>query len=180
MTCIAAFRFKNDTILAGDKMGSDTITGASMKKPKVFKNFDFMIGYEDSFRLGQILQFNWFPPERKVDQSTDDYLYVDVVKSLKECFDLVGYGDSDRGEFGTFIICYEDRIIEVQSDLSFLEPEQDIICLGSGAYHAIGAIQALMGYEKTPEAILKKAFKIVASHVISVSDKFDIIKASDE
>jgi ATP-dependent protease HslVU (ClpYQ) peptidase subunit len=179
MTCIVAFRYKKDTIIAGDKMGSDTITGSVMKKPKVFRNYDFLIGYEDSFRLGQILQFNWFPPERKMEQDIDSYLYVDVVRSLKECFEMEGYGEEGKSEFGTFILCYEDRIIEVQSDLSFLEPEQDIVCLGSGGYHAVGAIEALLDYEKNPETILKKAFKIVSDNVVSVSSKFDFIKASD-
>jgi len=174
MTCIVAFRNKEkNIILAGDKMGSDSFTSMISKVPKVFTNDDFAIGYTSSFRMGQLLQHVWLPPQRKVDQSTDNYLYSDVTASLRKMFKENGFGDDDTNEFGNFIMIYEDRILEMQDEMSFLEHETDIVSVGAGCYHATAAMQLLLDYESDNETILTKLFDLVGYNIVSVSTQYD-------
>jgi ATP-dependent protease HslVU (ClpYQ) peptidase subunit len=174
MTCIVAFRDEEENIiLAGDKMGSDSYSKMIVKEPKVFKNGDFAIGYTDSFRMGQLLKHVWTPPERKMEQETDNYLYADVTKSLREMFKENGFGDDDNNDFGAFIMIYEDRILEMQGEMSLLEHETDIVSVGAGCYHATAALQVLLEYDLGVEPILDKTFEVVSYNIVSVSTEYD-------
>jgi ATP-dependent protease HslVU (ClpYQ) peptidase subunit len=181
MTCIIAYKDeKNDIYLAGDKMGSNSFTGQTVKEPKVFWKGDFRIGYTTSFRMGQILKHVWTPPQRKVDQNTDSYLYVDVVNSLKRCFIDNGFGNKDKNNYGTFIMCYEDRMIEVQDELSLLESDRNVVSVGSGTYHATASVLAFSQYEKDVKKIFKKTYEIVGDCIVSVSKEFDLLGPKKE
>lgn len=180
MTCIVSFLYNNEIILAGDKSGSNGFLKVNIKEPKVFHKKDFMIGYCGSFRMGQILKYVWEIPKRKVDQTTENYIYIDIITSIKKCFKDNGFGDEDKNKFGNFILCYENRIFEVQQDMSILEHEMNIVCIGSGEYHAVAAVQVLMEYEKDVEKILGRVFKIVSSNIVSVSSEFDYITSKDK
>jgi ATP-dependent protease HslVU (ClpYQ) peptidase subunit len=176
MTCIVAFRDeKENIIIAGDKMGSDSYSKMIVKEPKVFINGDFAIGYTDSFRMGQLLKHVWVPPERKMEQETDNYLYADVTKSLRGLFKDNGFGDDDNNEFGAFIMVYEDRILEMQGEMSLLEHETDIVSVGAGCYHATAALQVLLEYDSEVEEVLDKTFEVVAYNIVSVSQEYDLI-----
>ena len=64
MTCIVALSVGNKVFLGGDSAASDEKSGLILQTtdPKVFKVGQFGIGFVDSFRMGQILQYNWTPP----------------------------------------------------------------------------------------------------------------------
>jgi ATP-dependent protease HslVU (ClpYQ) peptidase subunit len=178
MTCIVSFFDNNKIVLAGDKCGSNGFTRSLVKEPKVFFIKDFMIGYTSSFRMGQILKYLWNPPERTVSQTTEKYLYSIVADSIRKTFKDHGFvakSSMDEEIFGDFVICYDNRIFVMYSDLSILEHDQDIVCVGSGEYHAKVAIQILKEYESDFKIILDRAFKIVSTNVASVSPEFDYI-----
>ena len=175
MTCIISYKQDGKVILAGDKAGSNGFSGHLSKEPKVFTNGDFMIGYTTSFRMGQILNHLWTAPKRKVDQNTVKYLYVDVIPSIMECFDDHNFGDSKENKYGNFVMVYENEIYEVQGDMSMLQHDTDIVCVGSGEYHATAAVRVLLDYEHDDKKILNKAFKVVSDNIVSVSKEFDFI-----
>ena len=99
---------------------------------------------------------------------------------VKKVFDDNGYGDKEKNKFGNFILCYEKRIFEMQADMSILEHELDIVCIGSGEYHAVAAVQVLREYEKDINKILSGVFKIVSNNIVSVSSEFDYITSKDK
>ncbi len=67
MTCIVALINDNKVLLGGDAAASDDKSGLIFQRtdPKVFKVGQFGIGFVDSFRMGQILQYYWTPPVYK-------------------------------------------------------------------------------------------------------------------
>ncbi len=69
MTCIVAIIDGNKVFMGGDAAASDDKTGIIFQRvdPKVFKVGQFGIGFIDSFRMGQILQYNWTPPYLLLD-----------------------------------------------------------------------------------------------------------------
>ena len=62
MTCITGMVRNGHVYMAGDLMGSNGFTGRVYPDSKVFTNGDFIVGYTSSFRMGQILEWNWHPP----------------------------------------------------------------------------------------------------------------------
>ena len=174
MTCIIAYKNENgNTILAGDKLGSNGFTKQITKRPKVFKNGDFMFGQTGSFLPSQLLEFVWSHPSRNEGISDDKYLYSVVVPSIRKCFKDNEFGD--KGDYGDFIMCYKGRVLEIQCNMSILEREEDIICVGSGEYHAKAAIEILKVYETDDVVILEKAFDLVSKNIASVSKEYDWI-----
>ena len=67
MTCIVALKDGNKVYLGGDGAASEEKTGLILQRidPKVFRVGQFGIGFVDSFRMGQILQYSWTPPVYK-------------------------------------------------------------------------------------------------------------------
>lgn len=176
MTCIISF-FNNDRIvLAGDKIGVSGNFKAIIKEPKVFFNCDFMIGYTTSFRMGQLLNHTWKPTKRKKDQSVENYIYVDTIGSIRKLFEENWFFDKTKeDDWGIFILCYENKIFKVHTDMTITESMDHIAVCGSGREVAKGALCVLLEYEKDIETILRKTFDIVSSNITTVSNEFDYI-----
>jgi 20S proteasome alpha/beta subunit len=140
MTCIVAFKTDKHVILAGDFMASNGFNYDLVKSSKVYqKNDEICIGYTSSFRLGQILEYYWTPPARLVNISEDQYIYIDLVESLRKVLKDYGYG-KDETFNGSFILTYKDRLFNVQSDCSILEYDIPIVSVGSGSDIARGIL----------------------------------------
>jgi len=174
MTCIISFERDNKIIIAGDKKASNSATGSNVKEPKIFEKKKFMIGYTSSFRMGQILKHIWTPPSKKEDQTIDNYLYTDVINSLRQVFEVNNFGESDTT--GTFILVYKNRKFIYQSDNSLLEYEDNVISTGSGEEIAFGSVKALIDIKTLSiKEILTKTFKIISNICLSVSKEYDCI-----
>ena len=63
------------------------------KDPKVFKVGNFLIGYTSSFRMGQILRFNFNPLKYVPEIHNDEYEYMctDFIDEVRVCFREGGY-----------------------------------------------------------------------------------------
>lgn len=180
MTCIIGFLHEGNAVLAGDKIGVSDYTKRITRQPKVFHNDGFMIGYTASFRMGQILQYNWNPPTRRTGQSAEDYLYTDVITSIRKTFEDNWFLDKAKNQWGGFILIYENRIYEVGDDLSITESVNGIEACGCGRELARGALAALLEYETDLNIILKKVFKIVSDNITMVSSEYDYILSKPE
>jgi ATP-dependent protease HslVU (ClpYQ) peptidase subunit len=182
MTCVIAFIDKDkNAVIAGDKAASDSVETFSVKAPKVFSNGDFLVGYEGSFRMGQVLQYNWCPPEKPEDKTTDEFMHTDVIGSILACFkeylwQLEEDEDGDLGPVGgLFILVFEGRVFELQGDMSILEPSSEVSSIGSGSPKALVAFKIYSEYEKDTHKLLTKVFEEVSSTVKSVTKEFDYI-----
>lgn len=182
MTCIAAVVKDGHVWMAGDMLGSNGFTKKVYPDSKVFVNGDFIIGYTSSFRMGQILQYNWTQPPRMEDLSDREYLQVDVVESFRSCLNDLGFGEMREGEHqgGNFLIGYKGVIYEMQNNFSILK--NDSFCsIGSGQYHAESALSVLTEDEDfEPFYVLGKAIKTASEFVTSVSEEFTIYSTDKE
>ena len=176
MTCIVAMVFNNEVFMAGDLMGSNGFTKKVYPDSKVFKNGDFVIGYTDSFRMGQILQYNWVQPPRIEGLTDRQFLQVDVIESMREAFNVYGYGSKEGREDigGNFIIGYKGAIYEMQPNFSILKHE-DFAAVGSGQYHAEASLALLSEEVATPEECvlaLGKSIENAARFTTGVSGEY--------
>lgn len=192
MTCVLALKYidvdtnKPVIVLAADKMVSNGSVKRVYTKPKIFKNGDFYIGYTTSFYMGQLLQHTWIPPEKEPNQSDDEYLFRDVIKSLHRMFEDNDFGfkkPDAKGEpdRGTFILVYKDRIFEVFSNMSLLEVDT-FASVGCGSEIMQGAISMYLydGSTMVLDDMLALAFEIVAERSCGVSKEYDMLVIGDD
>lgn len=171
MTCIVGMVRNGEVFMGGDLMGSNGFTGKVYPDSKVFVNGDFIIGYTSSFRMGQILEWNWQQPLRQEGITDRQYIQLNVVESLRGTFAEFGYGVKNGLECigGNFLIGYKGSLYEMQDDFSILKVD-DFSAVGSGGYHAEAILHYLYPDEEVhPFTILQTAIATAANFTQSVS-----------
>ncbi len=187
MTCIVALINENKVFLGGDAAASDDKSGLIFQRtdPKVFKVGQFGIGFVDSFRMGQILQYSWAPPVYKPTagyRNLDKFLRTRFVESVKESFKENGYGNQNPGtedgdEGGIFIITVQGagRIFTMDSDFHIGEADVQYMAEGAGQELALGSLFSTAQI-KTPRKRVRMALEAATKFNMSVRPPFTIIE----
>ena len=183
MTCIVAIAQNGVVYMGADHAASDDKTGwiLARKDPKVFKVGQYGIAFTDSFRMGQILQYNWTPPKytpTKTNSGLDKFMRTKFVESVKDAFRANGYGSQVSGqedEGGIFLIGVEGRIFTMDEDFHIGENVVNYMAEGSGAMFALGALHATKN-QKNPKMRLKLALEAASDFCMSVSPPYTYIQ----
>ena len=187
MTCIAAIAQNGIVYMAADSAASDEKSGwiVTRKDPKVFKVGQYGIAFTDSFRMGQILQYNWTPPVYKPTagyRNLDKFMRTRFVESIKDAFKEQGYGnfssgteDGDLG--GIFLIAVQGagRIFAMDSDFHIGEADVQYMAEGAGQELALGSLFST-AQVKTPRKRVRMALEAAAKFNMSVRPPFTIIE----
>lgn len=187
MTCIVALAVGNKVYLGGDSAASDEKTGLIVQRsdPKVFKVGQYGIAFCDSFRMGQILQYNWTPPKYTPTagfKNLDKFMRTKFVESVKETFQNHGYGrfgnnTDDGDEGGIFIISVAGtgKIYTMDVDYHISEADVDYMAEGSGQQVALGSFHSTSQI-KTPRKRVRMALEAASKFIMSVRGPFTIIE----
>jgi ATP-dependent protease HslVU (ClpYQ) peptidase subunit len=184
MTCIVAIAQNGTVYMGSDHAASDDKSGwiLSRKEPKVFKVGQYGIAFTDSFRMGQILQYNWVPPKftpTKTNSGLDKFMRTKFIDSVKAAFKDNGYGsigqNSDEDSGGIFIVGLEGRIFTIDEDFHVGENVVNYMAEGSGGSFALGALHATKN-QKNPRMRLKLALEAASEFSMSVAPPFTYIQ----
>jgi hypothetical protein len=187
MTCVVALIHENKVLLGGDAAASDDKSGLIFQRtdPKVFKVGQFGIAFVDSFRMGQILQYNWTPPIYKPTvgyRNLDKFIRTKFIESIKDAFKEQGYGNfgsgtEDGDEGGIFIITVQGagRIFTMDSDFHIGEADVQYMAEGAGQELALGSLFSTSSI-KTPRKRVRMALDAAAKFNMSVRPPFTIIE----
>ena len=147
MTCIVGYTNGKKVWIGGDSAGAAGLNISIRKDEKVFKNGDFLIGYTSSFRMGQIIRYNFIPPKRKkIDKNNKldifKYMCTDFIDELRKTFEQKGFLTKKDNEEsgGTFLIGYKGRLFEIESDFQVAENIENYNACGCGKYYALGSL----------------------------------------
>ncbi len=160
MTCIAGLAKEGKVYIASDSLGSGNGVKQVYATPKlvvleVFEKkdlsltkIDLGIGYTSSYRMGDILRYNFTPPAIEQEEDENEYLVKDFIPELIKCFDEHSFAKTKEGtkSGGNFLVGLRGRLFMVQDDFSVLEPECNYTSVGSGQEFALGAMYA---YERS-------------------------------
>jgi hypothetical protein len=188
MTCIVALINENKVFLGGDAAASDDKSGLIFQRtdPKIFKVGQYGIGFVDSFRMGQILQYSWTPPIYKPTagyRNLDKFMRTRFIESVKEAFQENGYGKfgsnapEDGDEGGIFIIAVQNagRIFTMDSDFHIGEADVSYMAEGAGQELALGSLFSTAAV-KTPRKRVRMALEAAAKFNMAVRPPFTIIE----
>ena len=187
MTCIVALIDGNKVYMGGDAAASDEKSGLIFQRtdPKVFKVGQYGIGFVDSFRMGQILQYNWTPPIYKPTsgyRNLDKFIRTKFVESIKDAFKEHGYGNFSSGteegdQGGVFIIAVQGagRIFTMDTDFHIAEADVQYMSEGAGQELALGSLFST-AQVKTPRKRVRTALEAAAKFNMTVRAPFTIIE----
>lgn len=188
MTCVVALIHENKVLLGGDAAASDDKSGLIFQRtdPKVFKVGQFGIAFVDSFRMGQILQYDWTPPVYKPtagNKNLDKFMRTKFVESIKGAFKDHGYGNQTAGstedgdEGGVFIVAVQNtgRIFTMDSDFHIGEADIQYMAEGAGQEIALGSLYSTTAI-KTPRKRVRMALEAATKFNMSVRPPFTIIE----
>ena len=150
MTCVVGL-VKSGKIYMGSDSSAVDVSGGhifAQKNPKVFMVGQYGIAFTDSFRMGQILQYDWTPPKFTGNSRTlDKFMRTKFVESIKEAFKAGGYGNignqsesEDSG--GVFLIGVKGtgRLFYMDDDFQIGENILPYYAEGIGMDFALGSL----------------------------------------
>ena len=169
MTAVVALIHENKVLLGGDSAASDDKSGLIFSRvdPKVFRVGQFGIAFVDSFRMGQILQYNWVPPIYKPTtgfKNLDKFMRTKFIDSVKVAFKDNGYGSigspSEEDTGGIFIVGICGRLFTIDEDFHVGENVVNYMAEGSGGQIALGALHATKK-QRNPFSLSRYNFRIM-------------------
>jgi len=169
--------------LAGDKCGSNGFVKDNYVKPKIFKRDDYAFGYTSSFRMGQLLEHSKISKDLP-SWKEEENVYTSFVDWAKTAMKDGGYLQEKNGEItgGNFIFFNGKSLYEVQSDFSILVPNDGLLAVGQGEYHAKGIMRSYMSLVKENKVkfnindLIELIYKTVSSLTTGVSCEYDVLK----
>lgn len=177
MTCIVGYVSDDTVYIGGDSAGVDGLNMRIREDEKVFKNGEFIFGFTSSFRMGQILRYNFKPPERKVFGTDDEYLYGDFINNIIKLFKESGYAkvDSNQVEGGEFLFGYKGKLYYVGSDFQIGKLKKKYESVGCGSNYALGCLYALENTTLKVEEKIIKSLETAEEFSTAVKRPFHIL-----
>lgn len=178
MTCIIGLKDdKTGKVYMGaDSAASNGQSVTIRKDSKLFCLRNIMlIGYTDSYRMGQLLQYELNLPVHIEGLDVMEYVVSLFVPEVRKSLQRGGWMSTKEGreESGHFLIGYKNRLFEIASDMHVSEPVDGIEGIGSGYKYAMGAMYAL-GTSVHPRTRIQRSLEIAAHLAEGVRSPFII------
>lgn len=185
MTCVVGLVHEGIVYIGADSLGSNGYTKTVRRDRKVFKLKDTpnaIIGYTDSFRMGQLLMYaDGLIDKRDEPEINHEYLVTKFIPNVIKLFEQNGYGKSEDGEKygGTFLIGYKNKLYKVENDYQVGEPFNGFDACGSGEAFALGSLYTSEGIGLSPEERIISALRSASEFGTGVQPPFYIINTSN-
>lgn len=127
---------------------------------KVFTVGDYIFGFTDSFRMGQLLRYSLTLP-KPPSGDLHRFMATDFIDAVRKCLTEGGWArksdEQERG--GNFLVGVNGRLFEVMSDYQVAEPVDLYAAVGCGYELALGAMYATEWTGQTPRQRIELALK---------------------
>lgn len=174
MTCIVGIEHFPFVTIGGDSAGVEGSRITSRSDPKVFEVGPYLIGFTDSFRMGQVLRYRLTVPEQSPKVDDFEHLVTVFVEAVRECFKDAGIARDDDGEEsgGTFLVGYRGRLYCVDSDYQIGRSSIGYDAIGCGAEFALGSLASTSG---SPVRRVRRSLKAAELHSSGVCGPFTVL-----
>ena len=178
MTCIVGLEHDGVVTIGGDAAAVEDSRLTRYVEPKVFTLGEYLIGYCDSFRMGQLLQYRLKPPKQT---ATDDleHLCTAFIDAVRKCFHQGGFAKTTESEEagGVFLVGYRGALYCVDEDYHVGRSMLGYEAIGCGDHLALGSLASTSG---DPEARVQMALYAAALHSTSVAEPFTVLTQSPQ
>ena len=152
MTCVVAISENNIVYMGADSAGVDNDGGIRTRKDsKIFSKSSFIIGYDGSFRLGQLIKYGFEIPKILKNADIFEYMVNDFVPLLRNHLITNGLHFKDDGDIvGSLLVGIKGRILGIESDFNVSELDCRYNSIGIGSDVALGSLHSTEYTELPP------------------------------
>jgi len=176
MTCIIGLVEGEAVYIGGDSASAADWTLRATSLCKVFRVGPFVIGYTDSFRMGQILQHHLEVRAQEEGESVDEFIVRAFVEAVRQCLKDHGYSKIENNveTGGAFLVGYRGRLFQICGDFQANTFIDQLDAVGAGFPFALGAMKALE--HLPPVERITRALEIAAHFSNAVKGPFYILE----
>lgn len=149
MTCIVGLVDNGNVYIGGDSAGVQGWDLVVRADEKVFRNGPMVMGFTDSFRMGQLLRYAFQVPDHDPRDDIDKYMVVTFVNAVRQCLKDGGYARAveTRESGGTFLVGYAGQLFCIDSDYQVAKAADGFAAVGCGSSYALGSLYSTEGQE---------------------------------
>jgi hypothetical protein len=165
MTCICGYIDPVGNIfMGGDAIGVIGSNYMIVKDPKVFVRRNMIFGFCTSFRMGDILKYDFEIPDHPKGMSTLNYLTsVFLVKLLNRYEERKFLTISDNVAIGgIFLLGYDKRLFRIESDLCIIEDIKNYDAAGCGQDFAKASMFLLEKSNLSPIEKIEESLRVAS------------------
>lgn len=177
MTCIVGLVDGGDVWIGGDSAASRESGELTLRRdPKVFRRGEYLIGFTDSWRMGQLLRYRLAVPERPGSVELFEWMATEFVDAVRRCLSEGGFAHIDNNveEGGGFLVAVGGRLFGVDSDYQVGEDLSGYSAVGCGAEVALGALAATR--DLGGRIRVKRALEAAELHMNGVRRPFKVVR----
>lgn len=215
MTCVIGIADGERVVMGADSLGASGWDMTIRRDRKLFRLYGerkigehrivepFLIGFTDSFRMGQLLHHKLEIPALPPPDGDHEerWLVGDFTDAVRKCLKNGGFArkTEEVEKAGAFLIGWRGRVWEMGSDYQVGEPRRSVwrgwsfAAVGSGFAYALGAVNALEGATRRPpgdlsdhghaldklqwtaDQVVLEALRVSSEHSAGVSPPFVVI-----
>ena len=175
MTAVVGYTDGNRTWIGADSLATaSTMSKAVSVSPKVFRSGSVIVGFSDSFRVGQILIHQFQMPQLLKATDAGTWVCRQFIPCLWDT--LLGYDlIHDNLMDSELLIGLRGRLFEVSPDFGVHEYDCAYTAVGSGGDLCKGVMYATEGSQLKPPQRLKMALRAAQKFNCSVGEPFSVI-----
>lgn len=178
MTCIVGLINEGAVYIGGDSAGAaSTWSLVARADRKVFATAGYVLGFTDSFRMGQLLQHGMtFPPLPDASVDLHRFMVNEFVEAVRSTLKVGGYAKTSDGrdEGGTFLVGCRGHLFRIESDFQVGESLDGYDACGGGEEVARGSLFTTRGWWDSPKQRVTAALEAAEHHNASVRPPFHL------
>lgn len=178
MTCIAGLVHNGRVYIGADSAGIGGWDLTIRADEKAFTTGPYVMGFTDSFRMGQLLRYSLTPPEPTEDLQR--FMVTAFVDAVRGCLKAGGYArkENEQESGGAFLVGVRGSLFVVCGDYQVAEPADQMAAVGCGAQVALGALYATQ-WSPEPGNRLDTALRAAERLSAGVRGPFTIVREPD-
>lgn len=155
MTAVAGLVHRGRVHLGADSAGVSGWHLIVRADEKVFANGPYVMGFTDSFRMGQLLRYRLDAPKPATGTDLHRFMATEFVDAVRECLKTGGYATrtNEQEAGGTFLVGVRGRLFTVYGDYQVAENAADAAAIGCGRELCLGALHASTGWDSPRERL---------------------------
>jgi ATP-dependent protease HslVU (ClpYQ) peptidase subunit len=147
MTTLIGISLPTKAILAADsQITEDNLRTISTSTPKIVAVGRYLLGITGDSRPGDILAYNWNPPNYK-GADPIQWMGKKVMPSILAAFKENGYdpyeATKDKDSGFDYLVSFAGNLFHVACDLSFIKSDHGLYGLGTGGHFALGYLYSV-------------------------------------
>lgn len=176
MTCIVGIEYDGGVLIGGDSAGLAGWSKTIRADEKVFTTGPYIMGFTDSFRMGQLLRYSLDPPVPTTG-GLDRFMATTFIDAVRATLKAGGFAkaENQKEEGGAFLVGVCGHLYVIHSDYQFGRAVSGFLAIGCGNDLALGSLHTTAQYDIAPRQRVTHALAAAADLSGGVAGPFTVI-----